>query len=110
MKPIAVSIDITCRNIANLPKPGGFRIKYKCAGCGKLFPHFLTESYPFCPNCGHHIDWNVITHLNSQMSDGILNLDVGGKTDLQDRYVLLVNDLNHTKNFDSPVFIKEEIE
>lgn len=110
MKPIAVEIDTTCRNIANLPKLGGFRIKYKCAGCDKVFPQFLTEAYPFCPRCGKHIDWNVITHLNSQMSDGIMKLDVDGKTDLQDRYVMLVNDLNRTKNFDSPVFIKEEIE
>lgn len=107
MKPVAVAIDTTCRNIANLPNPGGFRIKYACACCNEVFPHFLTEKYPFCPMCGHHIDWRVITHLNSHMSDAIQNL--GGQTgeSLKHRYVLLVNDLNSTKNFDSSVYIME---
>lgn len=107
MKPVAVDIDTTCRNTANLPKPGGFRVKYRCGSCGELFPYWLTERYPFCCLCGHHIDWSVITHLNSRMSDDIVRSGDKDEPSLSYRYVQLVNDLNRSKHFDGPVFIEE---
>lgn len=43
MKPQAFGFNTSSRNLANLPKPGGFPVKYGCPSCGKEFCEFCKD-------------------------------------------------------------------
>jgi protein-arginine kinase activator protein McsA len=106
-KPIAIGIDTGCRNTANLPRPGGFRVEYKCSKCGEVLCGQLGSKERHCHHCGQKIDWRVITYLNSIQSDKI---DYAGdyvRDDIIDSYIKMINKLNEEKGFDSEVYISE---
>lgn len=104
--PIAIGFETGCRNTANLPKPGGFRVKYKCPECDEELSRWLGVKEKHCHNCGQKIDWNVVLYLNSTQSDNIMNAE--DKKQTIEEYLALVNKLNIEKEFTEPVFIAEE--
>lgn len=69
--PVAFSIDMNIRNTANLPKPGGYGVMYKCPCCGNPFYALMPlTSIKYCYNCGQAIKTDgVVEFINSQMSD-----------------------------------------
>ena len=61
-KAISMAIDALEKQIPK--KPTRTRGKYghtECACCGWVVESFCgdLEQYPFCPNCGQAIDWEV---------------------------------------------------
>ena len=106
-RPIAIGIEVGCRNIANLPKPGGFRVEYKCPKCGETLCRWLGSKERHCHNCGQKIDWRVITYLNSTQSDKIDSAGSYVRDDIIDSYVKMINKMNVEKDFDSEVYISE---
>lgn len=107
MKPIAVGLDTTRRNIGNLPQPGGFPVVYKCGNCGGMISYWLREKEAFCHLCGMEIDWRVITYINSTQSDLIEAADQSKAADLVAGFVHLVNELNEERQFATTVYISE---
>lgn len=107
VKPIAIGLDTTRRNIGNLPQPGGFPVVYKCGNCGGMISYWLGDKEKFCHLCGTEIDWRVITYINSTQSDLIEASDRSKSSDLISRFVNLVNELNEERQFDTTVYISE---
>lgn len=109
VKPIPVDIDTTCRNTANLPAPGGYRIQYQCGQCKNNLCYFLSTKELYCHHCGQKVDWRVITYLNSRMSDDIANFcDSKEQEQKKKLYLSIVTKANGTMGFDEPVFIEEK--
>lgn len=107
-KPIAIGFEFGCRNIANLPNPGGFRVIYKCPKCGETLCRWLGSKEKFCHECGQKINWRVVTYLNSAQSDKIESVDPYVKDDIVNAHVKMVNSINNEHEFDSEVYISED--
>ena len=112
--PIAFRIDTAIRNTANLPKPGGYGVMYKCPNCGNPFYALMPlTSIKYCYNCGQAIRTNgVVEFLNSQMSTAIEERrkrcpDIARQT--EESYLKLINEeLNPSnKGRKGTVFIAE---
>lgn len=106
-KPVAIGVEVGCRNTANLPNPGGFRVEYRCPKCGEKLCRWLGSKEKYCHNCGQKIDWRIITYLNSAQSDRIEKASQYIRDDIVASYVKLVNNLNKEQNFESEVYISE---
>lgn len=102
-RPVAIGFDMGRRNTANLPAPGGVRVRYACSKCSEELSRWLGTDERFCHHCGKKIDWNVILYLNSSQSDSLESAE--GQSESE--YVDLVNRLNDEKNFFEPVFVAE---
>ena len=62
VEEIKISIEALKKQIPK--KPTKTRGKYghtECACCGRIVESFCgdLEQYPFCPNCGQAIDWEI---------------------------------------------------
>ena len=112
--PVAFRIDTQIRNTANLPKPGGYGVMYKCPRCGNPFYALMPlTSIKYCYNCGQAIKTNgVVEFLNSQMSDIIEERrreypELAKQT--EEGYLKLINEELNPQNdeHDGTVFIAE---
>ena len=108
IRPIAIEIDDTCRNTANLPRPGGYRVNYACGKCNTKLCVFLGVKELYCHHCGEKVNWGVITHLNSKLSYNIAERPDDERDKYKKLYLAMVRNLNETKDFKEPVFIQEE--
>lgn len=106
-KPIAIGFEFGCRNTANLPSPGGFRVEYKCPKCGETLCRWLGTTEKHCHNCGQKIDWRVVTYLNSTQSDRIEKASPYIKDELVSTNIKLINSVNKENGFDSEVYVSE---
>ena len=106
-KPIAIGFELGCRNTANLPDPGGFRVRYKCPKCGKELCRWLGSNEKHCHSCGQKINWRVVTYLNSSQSDSIEKVDDYVRDSIIKAHVKMINSFNKERNFDSEVYISE---
>lgn len=116
LKPLPCDIDMSRRNTANLPKPGGFAIKYCCPNCRTVFSDFISHSeLNYCYKCGQAVSWRgCISYLNSRQSDLLLALGAISKDNnyLAFKAGLLkgIADANNSNDSDCEVFIGEEDE
>ena len=110
MKPQAFDFNTSSRNLANLPKPGGFPVKYRCPSCVKEFSEFVGfENIHYCYNCGESIYWGgVISHINSQQSDLMLTLKGKNLEVFKKGLLGIINELNEGCDRPEMIYIAEE--
>lgn len=111
-KPIACGFNTSSRNLANLPKPGGFPVKYKCPSCDTVFNEFVgLENIHYCYNCGESLYWGgTISHINSKQSDLLKELDESDREVYRKGLLAIINEANESNDRPERVFIEEEDE
>lgn len=111
MKPIAYKIDTSIRNAANLPKPGGFGVSYRCPTCGEKFNEFLPyDKINYCYSCGESVFFGgCIEFINSKQSDRLKDPITKEIDPIYEKGLLaFINEENEKSKLGTLVFIEEE--